>query len=265
MSNDLTAFAEQEREEHWVSISDMMAGLMMIFLFISVTYMIHVVAEKNKIKDIALTYNEMQMRLYKDLDKEFHDDLIRWNAKLYPDTLSIRFLLREPEVLFESESVEILPRFKAILDSFFPRYIHILMSDDYINDIEEVRIEGHTSSVWKDITDEDIEKYKNMTHKDIAYFKNMVLSQGRTRSVLEYVFSIPQINKVRKVKNWLTKYLTANGLSSSKLIKYPPPDNRENMRLSRRVEFRVRTKAEERIFTIIEKERGKREQSDETS
>jgi len=153
-------------------------------------------------------------------------------------TLSVRF--KEPDVLFETGSVEIRSAFKKILDDFSPRYIRILMSPKYINDIEEVRIEGHTSSVWEAVID-----------KDIAYFKNMELSQGRTRSVLEYIFSVSEINKIIKVKDWLKKYLTANGLSSSKRIVYK--NGRENMCLSRRVEFRIRTKAEERIFRIIEK------------
>ena len=238
MSNNLTASIEQEREEHWVSISDMMAGLMMIFLFISVVYMVHVIVDKKNIEDIAKTYENLQVDLYKDLDREFHDDLVRWNAILKePPILSVRF--REPDVLFESGSVEIRPAFKKILDDFFPRYIKILMSPKYINDIEEVRIEGHTSSVWMGVT-----------NKDIAYFKNMKLSQGRTRSVLEYVFLIHQIHKNKEVKGWLKERLTANGLSSSQLI---CSEGRENKHESRRVEFRVRTNAEKRIFRIIKR------------
>jgi len=240
MSNGLTALTARESEEHWVTISDMMAGLMMIFLFISVAYMIHVISDRDEIRDIAITYQKMQTELYNDLDKEFHDDLIQWNAELDRATLSVRF--REPDVLFEPARVEVRSAFQEILDDFFPRYIGILMSTKYINDIEEVRIEGHTSSEWMGVAD-----------KDIAYFKNMELSQGRTRSVLQYVFSIPQITKVVDVRSWLRKYLTANGLSSSKLRCYP--DGLENRLESRRVEFRVRTKAEERIFRIIEARR----------
>ena len=240
MSNGLTALTAEEREEHWVSISDMMAGLMMIFLFISVAYMIHVISDRDQIRDIAITYQKMQTELYNDLDKEFHDDLIKWNAELDRSSLSIRF--REPDVLFEPARVEVRPAFKEILSDFFPRYIGILMSAKYINDVEEVRIEGHTSSEWIGVA-----------NKDIAYFKNMELSQGRTRSVLQYLFSIPQISTVLDVRSWLRNYLTANGLSSSKLRCYP--DGRENRLESRRVEFRVRTKAEERIFRIIEARR----------
>ena len=39
---------------------------------------------------------------------------------------------------------------------------------------------------------------------------------------------------------WLREHVTANGLSSSKLIRNP--DGKENSSRSQRVEFRVRTK-----------------------
>ena len=54
-ANILTA-KEQDTEEHWISISDMMAGLMVIFLFIAISYMLHVQADKEKIEQIAVTY-----------------------------------------------------------------------------------------------------------------------------------------------------------------------------------------------------------------
>ena len=49
-----------EDGDHWISISDMMSGLMMVFLFIAISYMINVVREKDKIKEIAITYNKLQ-------------------------------------------------------------------------------------------------------------------------------------------------------------------------------------------------------------
>jgi len=238
MLRNLVGRREQEREEYWISISDMMAGLMMIFLFISVVYMLNVKKDKDKITQIAVTYERIKLELYKDLEKEFKNDLVKWNAILDRPTLSIRF--REPEVLFKAGKVEVRPKFKMILDDFFPRYINILMSPKYINDIQEVRIEGHTSSEWMAVTDEEE-----------AYIWNMELSQGRTRSVLQYIFSIPYIAERKEVKHWLREHLTANGLSSSKLIYYP--DGRENKRESRRVEFRVRTNAEKRIVDIIKR------------
>src|SRR5690606_651372 len=121
-----------------------------------------------------------------------------------------------------------------ILDEFFPKYIEILGSEKYRADIEEIRIEGHTSSE------------AGLLSVDEAYFYNMRLSQDRTRSVLEYVLGIPE---VRADRVWIREHLTANGLSSSKLVL--DDKGKENRLRSRRVEFRVRTNAEKRIVKII--------------
>lgn len=228
---------ENENEEHWVSISDMMAGLMMVFLFISVLYMIQVQDDKYKIEQIAVTYQKMQKDLYQDLEEEFHEDLKKWNAVIDEENLSFRF--REPDVLFAKGSEVIKPNFKKILDDFFPRYIKILMSPKFIKDIEEIRIEGHTSSEWNGGTDEDK-----------AYILNMELSQSRTRSVLKYALNLPYIQNIID-KSWLKSHLTANGLSSSKLIKN---SGNEDRKASRRVEFRVRNNAEKRIVEIINRD-----------
>lgn len=222
-----------ESESHWISISDMMSGLMMIFLFIAVSYMINIVREKDKIKEIAVTYNRLQNDLYTDLETEFKNDLEKWNAKIDRQSLSVRF--ESPEVLFQTVSAAISDNFMIILNDFFPRYIKILGNEKYRGDIEEIRIEGHTSSEWSSDVPEDV-----------AYFNNMALSQDRTRSVLEYVYLLPS---VANEKQWLKKNLTANGLSSSKPI---VNGNGEEKEKSRRVEFRVKTNSEKRIIKIVE-------------
>jgi len=221
-----------EDGNHWISISDMMSGLMMVFLFIAISYMINVVREKDKIKEIAITYNKLQTELYQALDSAFRDKLDEWEAEIDRQTLSITF--NSPDVLFERDSYYIRPKFRTILDEFFPTYIQILSSDKYREDIEEIRIEGHTSSEAAALS------------IDEAYFYNMRLSQDRTRSVLEYVLNLPQVDNN---KSWIREHLTANGLSSSKLIF--DDFGKENRFRSRRVEFRVRTNAEKRIVKII--------------
>ena len=40
MLERLLNLQRQEAEEHWVSISDVMTGLMVIFLFIAISYMV---------------------------------------------------------------------------------------------------------------------------------------------------------------------------------------------------------------------------------
>ena len=50
---------------------------------------------------------------------------------------------------------------------------------------------------------------------------------------------------------WVKPLITANGLSSSKLIL--DEDGNENSNASRRVEFRIRTNAEEKLDIIYSK------------
>ncbi len=221
-------------ESHWIPLTDLMTGLMVIFLLIAVSYMIQVEADAARIKDVAVAYSEIKDALFEDLNREFSKDLAKWKAEVLKNDLSIRF--SEPEVLFATGSSELKPEFQAILQDFFPRYVRILTSPKYRDSISEVRIEGHTSSDWNGKT----------TVAD-AYFLNMELSQARTRSTLAYVMSLPAD---QQQITWLRKYVTANGLSSSRLIM--DKNGVEDVARSRRVEFRVRTDAETRLAKILE-------------
>ncbi len=223
--------SHDDGEEHWISVSDLMAGLMIIFLFIAITYIRPILNERDAIKEIAVTWQESEVALYDRLNEEFKDDLPRWNAELERETLTVRFT--EPEILFDSGRATLKPEFEYILSDFFPRYLNVL--SDFRDDIAEVRIEGHTSSEWM-----------VATSGDEAYFHNMELSQNRTRAVLEYALLLPGSSAQ---KSWAKKYITANGLSSSRLIF---TNGKEDKERSRRVEFRVRTNAKREIVRILE-------------
>ena len=221
-------------ESHWIPLSDLMTGLMVIFLLIAVSYMMQVESDAAHIKSVAIAYSETKDALYQDLRREFGADLPKWKAQLLKSDLTIRF--SEPEVLFATGSSELKPEFQAILRDFFPRYVRILTQPKYRAAISEVRIEGHTSSGWNGVAS-----------PDEAYFLNMELSQARTRSTLAYVLNLPAD---REQITWLRRFVTANGLSSSRLIL--DEQGVEDIARSRRVEFRVRTDAETRIARILE-------------
>lgn len=275
------------KDDHWIPLSDLMTGLMLVFLLIAVLYMVQV--QKNKtaeiakikaiydaketaiaqktaalkelqdlqkqkealleklknkegsISDIAANYDNTKKRLYNDLEKAFNDKKKDWGAEINPQDLSISFYgisFKEPDVLFDVGQDTLKPGFKAILDDFFPRYIEILRSPQYAGSIEEVRIEGHTSSTWEH------------ANADEAYIKNMELSQARTRKTLGYLLSLQSL-KAPETRSWVIKHLTANGLSSSKIKK--DSSGNEDPARSQRVEFRVRTNADEKFSEILEK------------
>ncbi len=252
MLENLFDYKEKETEEHWVSISDVMAGLMVIFLFISISYIIiannKTESANNKTESISKLRNQIKNRLgaYTNLQEDLSDDLRSefegtdikikefkniWNGELYPESLSIRF--KKP---FSQGDATVPSAFKYVLRNFFPRYIAILTKPEYRDEIAEIRIEGHTSSEWFD-----------RVGKDEAYYNNMELSQDRSRNVLQYVLEIRHPTIIHN-KEWIKEHLTANGLSSSKLI--IDPGGYQNREESRRVEFRVVTKSEKLIDAI---------------
>jgi outer membrane protein OmpA-like peptidoglycan-associated protein len=223
---------EHETSDHWMSVSDLMSGLMIVFLFISIALMRHALIERDKIKEVAITYQNTQVALFEALALEFQNDLVKWNAEIDKDTLSFRF--KSPDILFGIGSSELKPVFRDVLAEFFPRYMNVL--NKFKGSINEVRIEGHTSSNWSEGV--SVEE---------AYFRNMELSQARTRSVLFYTQRLPAVTKDRE---WINKNIAAVGFSSSRLIL--DAAGSEEPEKSRRVTFRVITNAETQIRKIIE-------------
>lgn len=227
------ARSKKEDAEHWIGISDLMSGLMMMFLFIAVAYMYYMQVERDTVREIAVAYMENQVAIYQDLLEEFEADLARWDATIDKDTLEFTF--NNPESLFQAGSQRLSPSFMATLQDFFPRYVGVL--SNYRDAIEEIRIEGHTSSDWGGL------------YGDAAYFPNMSLSQDRTREVLQYVLTGLAAGDDRE---WVRSSFAAVGYSSSRRI-VDRDTGEEDAARSRRVNFRVVTDSEVRIRNIIEK------------
>lgn len=244
-------------DSEWMSISDMMSGLMLIFMFIAISFMLEVqedkeqVEESNKklkvlieeakkakkrIKDIAITYNKDKKELNKDLHKEFFKDLLKWEAEITQDNIIV---FNSPTVLFENGKSRIKKDFKIILNDFFPRYIKILSSSKYKNEIDEIRIEGHTSNTWG-----------KKTSSYNIYLNNMRLSQSRANNVLSYCYTINS-SSVKNNINWLEKHFRANGMAFSKLKYLDLNSTMTDNIKSRRVEFKVQMKTEDKIYKIL--------------
>lgn len=216
---------EETENPFSLSIGDLMAALLLIFVLLLASTLLKLQDEFEIKSQVAERYIAIKEDIYKELMFEFHDDLSIWNAMI-DSSLTIRF--QEPDVLFETNQHEIKNAFQVILADFFPRYINVISKPEFKNNIEEIRIEGHTDNVS-------------------SYYYNMELSQKRTRSVLTYVLENTDIDS--ETKEWLKNNLTANGLSFSKPI--ASNDTEEGKKRNRRVEFRLRTNAEKQIDEIL--------------
>jgi outer membrane protein OmpA-like peptidoglycan-associated protein len=219
----------------------MMMLLMIVFLLISVAYMSLLEYQNAQKKQLVKDYKETQTRLYDKLKEEFKEDFKKWDFELLPD-LSIKFT--NPEVLFASGKAEITDKFKVILKEFTPRYLEIILDDKFVNNIAEVRIEGHTDET-------------PLGYSSDNFVDNMSLSQQRALSVLAYIRSTDYYKTLNEKNQKILRFLlSANGLSfgrtldsDKKLTFLTNKDvNNEN---SRRVEFRIVTNSEKLVRDIM--------------
>lgn len=233
------------RHNVWMSVSDLMTGLMIIFLFVAVAYMIKVQDNQS----VLITYVETKQHLHERLVEEFKGDTADWKMVVGKD-LSMKF--KEPQVLFQQGSGELQPRFKDILDKFIPRYLNILLTDSLRDRIREIRIEGHTDTL------------RMVKYGKDSYLSNVLLSQERAYNVLKYIREMESFKRYSpEQKRRIDFWFTANGLSYGKALdvneEYVFETQKSiDMDKSRRVEFRLITSGEEVLENFVNKKDGKR-------
>ena len=209
----------------------MMSGLMLVFLFIAIGFMLEVQADKEKMRDVAAKYRDTQADINEVLFTEFENELKSWNATITKDN---RVVFYAPDVLFAVSSSRIEDKFKNILHNFFPRFVKILRSKKFVNQVQDLQINGYTSSKWAAAASQE-EKY----------LKNMQLSQKRAYAVLLFCYTLPD-ESIKANRKWLEDKLRANGMAFSKT---------EEKIQTRRVEFKVNMKSEDKIYEILEVEK----------
>lgn len=229
-------------DNSWISFSDIMTVLMVVFMFIAIAYIVEVQKRQAERDLIFEEFKATTEALYAELDHEFKDDFKEWQVQLDKD-LSIKFA--NPDVLFSLGSAQIRPYFQEILDDFLPRYIGILTQPKYKDRISEIRIEGHTDLL-------------PVAGSRSPYLGNLALSQERSAAVMEYFIGSEYYrSKPDSTRWWLLYNLTANGLSYGKTLDANgdytfntglPVDDEQ----SRRVEFRIVTNSQQILQRVID-------------
>ncbi len=206
----------RDNQDPWMSLINLMLGLMMVFFFIAIVFMSNNLQDKKMPSFDDEIQNETQASIYHALQKEFQTEILKWNAHLDKNTLSFDFL--SSDLYFIEGGKKLSEKYEKILSDFFPRYINVIKT--FRDDIEELRIEAHTSTNWKlDSTEEE------------AYFNNLRLSQIKTGEVFQFVYGL-----VPKETYWIKRNVIAVGFSSSKarIVK-----GIEDTQKSKRISFRV--------------------------
>ena len=200
----------------WMSVSDLMTGLMVIFLFIAIAYMSRV--EQNQ--SVLTEYVETKQELHAKLVKEFEGDTLKWQMAIGTD-LSMKF--NNPTVLFAQGSWDLTPQFEEILNEFLPRYFDILLNDKdpYIANV--ILSQRRSLSVLK-------------------YFRNMPVYQNYT----------PQ--QQRLLEYWFTSNGLSYGKSLDDEGNFTIHSGKPiNLQKSRRVEFKIITSGDEILENFVNK------------
>ncbi len=215
---------EEEGNHYWMSYSDLMSALLLIFALLLMVNMYGNQKELEAKDQMIEEVIGVKTELIEELKKTFQDSNLQ--MQIDPKTGAIRF---SSGVFFEYDSSRISSEGRKNLENFVPKYINILLSDKFKEHISQIIIEGHTD-------------------KSGGYLYNLELSQDRSFAVVNEIMGedFPDFNH----KNDLRDMVTSNGRSFSE------PIYKENGEVdsekSRRVEFKFRLKDEEVIKKIQE-------------
>ncbi|MBS6255899.1 OmpA family protein [Megasphaera massiliensis] len=233
---------ENDETSIWISNTDLMSGLLVLFLFIAILMNQGLSEAQDEIKKITGASNEVRRELQESIKQNFSaEEIKRYNLDQENNVGAASFDKGDGRFLVGSS--ELTPEFRATLQVFLPKYIKSI-SDIYEKDpdkIKEIRIEGHTSTEWFANNNGQL-----VTAND-AYIKNMELSQNRTRAIIQFALSLPELVPYHSL---IKEKLTANGLSSSQIIK--KEDGSEDFDASRRIEFKVVVNDEATVKAIEE-------------
>ena len=237
-----------KQNTEWISISDIMSGLMVVFLFITVALLIvkndeinriseakeilenssdaskelsdmleknaklksQIKMLQNKVKEFDVAkYSEIIESINDSLHREFDKDLERWGATIKSDN-SIVF--NYPTIYFEN-CTEIAPKSKKLLSEFFPRYVSLFADSEYSKFIKNMKIEGHTSKEYN-------WGCKGIDGGKEEFVRHMEVSQKRANSVLEYCY----LNNT-KYHTFLKEKLESSGLAFSQSLMIDSTNN----------------------------------------
>lgn len=240
-------FEEEEIDEtnYWISFTDLVTGFMIVFMVI--TFLLYVLANekidksttevivtKDSLIQQAKIIDSLENRanskgIYYALTDQFETSFASYDAiDVIDKEGTIRFK-DEKNTFFRNGAYRPTTKMRGLLNKFIPNYfdeIYKLYEDEEMRTkIEEIRIEGHTSSVGK-------------------YARNLKLSNDRAYKVMQFITRSSHFkNKPLAFQEFIKEKTIACGFANSRPL--GEDGNRvkdrklEDYSKSRRVEFRL--------------------------
>ena len=222
--------SQEEEPGFWISFSDLMASILIIFILLFVYKLVEYQASLSEKEQQIQELTSTRVKIIEMLQEEFEKENIDINID--PKTGTIKL---NESILFDTSKSELKKEGKEFAKKFIPIYVRILLgNEDIRSQLSQIIIEGHTDDVG-------------------SYMSNLKLSQDRTLSVTKFLLDDEFDYKYKKD---LQEYITLNGRSYSDPILNK--NGKINRGASRRVEIKFRLKEEEILLEIQNKlETGK--------
>lgn len=215
-------FDSDEGANYWLSIGDLMASILIIFILLFIVKTFETTQELEKKQDIIENFTGTKKKIVSKLKNEFDKKNILIDIDSQTGTIKI-----DDKILFNLNEYKLKPEGKEYLKEFIPVYVNLLLNDkDIKKEISQIIIEGHTDDRG-------------------SYIYNMELSQKRAFEVIKFIYlEMEQFEGYEELK----KYITANGRSKMNLLK--DKEGNIDRDKSRRVEFQFKLKEDEILSKI---------------
>lgn len=143
--------AEEDNSGIWLSISDLMSGLLMFFALLFIVVQVQLqqeITRAQRLEKELQTYkrviDQLPLRIISAIEGKFGAGIL----EIDPKTGDVKIGDR---ILFDEGSAELKPAGKQFLKKFIPIYSDVIFSDKlFESQITRVVIEGHTSSKGSD-------------------------------------------------------------------------------------------------------------------
>ena len=200
---------ESEENIFWVTMTDLMMGLMMVFIVLFIQTVLSASSD-------AIATNQAQQEVVQELQEVMRANNI---DVIVESDGSVKISDLE---LFKVNSAELSSKGKEYLNKFIPMYFNLIYSNEVLsNNIENIIIQGHTDS----------QTFKNAKTKNEQCLLNMDLSMRRAYAVSQYALNTRFDQKYAEI---IRKKLVIEGRGSGNPILI---DGKEDLNKSRRVEL----------------------------
>lgn len=209
-----------EEHDYWLSVSDLMAGLLMVFALMLLAALYQYQSGVEGIREILSIREEVVRQLQDQLRGES-------NIVEVDDNGTVRF---RDNLLFAQGSSNVSSNGERQLQAFARLYLPVLLDNPrFRSQLRAIVIEGHTND-------------------DGAYALNLRLSQDRAFAVMQVL-----LREAGGYEEDLQTLVSANGRSESELI-YQEVDGARSVdkEASRRIEISLRLNDDELLLRVLD-------------